>query len=65
VQNETPSVIAMSVSNEDYSPVAIHSGDAPPTPTGFAKIVSHDLPGLHTDGKAKFSTESFPKVSGL
>jgi hypothetical protein len=39
VHNETPSVIAMSVSNEDYSPVAIHSGDAPPTPTGFAKIV--------------------------
>jgi hypothetical protein len=38
--NEMLSVSAMRISNEDCSPVAIHSRDAAPTPTGFAEIVS-------------------------
>jgi hypothetical protein len=38
-------VAAMRVGNEDCSPVAIHGGDAAPTPTGFAEIVSDDFTG--------------------
>jgi hypothetical protein len=41
--NETLSVVAMCVSNEDRPPVAIYSCDAAPTPTGFAEIVSDDF----------------------
>jgi hypothetical protein len=40
--NETLSVVAMCVSNEDRSPARVHSCDAAPTPTGFAEIVSDD-----------------------
>jgi hypothetical protein len=44
MHNETLSVVAIRVSNEDRSPVRIHGGDAAPTPTGFAEIVSDDSP---------------------
>jgi hypothetical protein len=44
--NETLSVTAMRVSNEDRSPFGIHGGDAAPTPTGFAELVSDDFPPL-------------------
>jgi hypothetical protein len=47
VHNETLSVVAMRVSNEDCSPGRIDCCDAAPTPTGFAKIVSDDFPVLH------------------
>jgi len=40
-------VVTMRVSNPDCSPVGINRWDATPTPTGFAKIVSDDLPVLH------------------
>jgi hypothetical protein len=40
VHNETLSVIAMCVSNEDRPPVAIYSCNTTPAPTGFAEIVS-------------------------
>jgi hypothetical protein len=49
------SIAAMGVSNPGHLPVRIHSCDTAPTPTGFAEIVSNDLPVLYTDGKAKFS----------
>jgi hypothetical protein len=38
--NETLSVAAMRVSNEDRSPARVHSCDTAPTETGFAEIVS-------------------------
>ena len=38
VHNETLSVVAMCVSNEDCSPARIHGRNAAPTPTGFAEI---------------------------
>jgi hypothetical protein len=41
--NETLSVTAMRVSNEECSPAGIHGCDAAPTPTGFAEIVSDDF----------------------
>src|SRR5262249_49146549 len=37
----------MRVSNPDRSPVRIHSRDTAPTPTGFAEIVSDDVPIFH------------------
>jgi hypothetical protein len=40
MHNETLSVAAMRVSNPDRSPVGINRGDAAPTRTGFAEIVS-------------------------
>ena len=43
MHNETLSVTAMCVSNEDYSPAMIHGRNAAPTPTGFAEIVSDDF----------------------
>jgi hypothetical protein len=42
--NETLSIVAMRVSNEDRSPARIHGCHATPTPTGFAEIVSDDFP---------------------
>ena len=39
--------LGVSISNKDGSPARIHSCDAAPTPTGFAEIVSDDLPVLH------------------
>jgi hypothetical protein len=48
LHNETLSVVAMRVSNRDRSPFTIHGGDAAPTPTGFAEIVSDDFPILYT-----------------
>jgi len=47
VHNETLSVVAMCVCNEDCSPVGIHRCNAAPTPTAFAEIVSDDFPVLH------------------
>jgi len=44
--NKALSVAAMRVSNEDRSPFGIHGGDAAPTPTGFAELVSDDFPPL-------------------
>jgi hypothetical protein len=41
--NETLSVVAVRVCNEDRSPVGIHCCDATPTPIGFAEVVSDDL----------------------
>jgi hypothetical protein len=45
--NETLSIIAMCVCNEDCSPARIHGCNAAPTPSGFAEIVSDDFPVLH------------------
>jgi hypothetical protein len=45
--NETLSVVAMRVSNEDCSPETIHGRNAAPTPTGFAQIVIDHFPVLH------------------
>jgi hypothetical protein len=47
VNNETLSVVAMRIGNEDRSPAGIHGCDATPTPTGFAQIISDDFPVLH------------------
>jgi hypothetical protein len=41
--NETLSVVAIRVGNEDGSPGAIHSCDAALSPPGFAEIVSDDF----------------------
>jgi len=45
--NETLSVVAMSIGNEDRSPVTIHGCNAAPTPSSFAQIVSDDLAVIH------------------
>jgi len=42
--NETLSVAAMRVNNEDRSPVRINRRDTAPTPTGVAEIVRDDFP---------------------
>jgi hypothetical protein len=42
--NETLSVIAMCVSNEDRLPFGIYGCDAAPAPPGFAEIVSDYFP---------------------
>jgi hypothetical protein len=47
VHHETLSVVAVRVSNEDRSPVGVHSCDAAPTPTGFVQIGSDDFPIFH------------------
>ena len=47
--NEALPVPAMTVSNKDRSPVRIHAGDAAPTPTGFAKIISDGFPSASRD----------------
>jgi hypothetical protein len=43
VRNETLSVVAMRVGNEDCSPIGINRCDAAPAPTGFAESVSDDF----------------------
>jgi hypothetical protein len=48
---------AMCISNEDRSPARIHSLDAAPTPTGFAKIVG-DFPVLHAGRITPFALHS-------
>jgi hypothetical protein len=45
--NEALTVATMRVCNKDRSPVAVHGCYVAPTPTGFAEIVSDDLPVLH------------------
>jgi len=45
--NETLSVAAMCVSNEDRLPIRIHGWDAAPTPTGFAEFFSDEFPVIH------------------
>jgi hypothetical protein len=47
--DESLSVVAVCISNEDRLSVGINRCDAPPTPTGFAEIVSDDFPELHVD----------------
>jgi hypothetical protein len=47
VHNETLSIVAMCISNENCSTLKIQYWDAALTPTGFAQIVSDDLPVLH------------------
>jgi hypothetical protein len=44
--NQTFSVIAVRISNEDRSPVGINRCDITPTPTGFAEIVRYYFPIL-------------------
>jgi hypothetical protein len=45
--DESLSVVAVCISNEDRLSVGINRCDAVPTPTGFAEIVSDDFPELH------------------
>jgi hypothetical protein len=47
--DESLSVVAVCISNEDRLSVGINRCDAVPTPTGFAEIVSDDFPELHVD----------------
>jgi hypothetical protein len=47
VHNETLSVIAVRIGNENCSPIGIHSCNAAPTPTGLAEIVGDYFPVLH------------------
>jgi hypothetical protein len=47
--DESLSVVAVCISNEDRLSVGINRCDAAPTPTGFAEIVSDDFPELHVD----------------
>ena len=46
--DESLSVVAVCISNEDRLSVGINRCDAAPTPTRFAEIVSDDFPELHT-----------------
>jgi hypothetical protein len=46
--NETVSVVAVRICNEDRSPVGINRCDAAPTPAGPAEIGSDDFPILHS-----------------
>jgi hypothetical protein len=55
---KTVSVVAVCVSNPDRSPARIHGCDAAPTPTGFAEIVSDDLPLLHVDRRDIYLTST-------
>jgi len=45
----------MRVSNEDRSPLRVHSSDAAPTPTGFAEIVGDYFPVPHAMDSASFA----------
>jgi hypothetical protein len=47
--DESLSIVAVCISNEDRLSVGINRCDAAPTPTGFAEIVSDDFPELHVD----------------
>jgi hypothetical protein len=46
MHNETLSVIAVRIGNEDPSPAGIHSCNTAPAPTSFAEMVSDDFPIL-------------------
>jgi hypothetical protein len=69
---QNASVVAMCVSNEHRPPLAIHSCDAAPTPTGFAQIVSDDfrviapttLRGVHAATVADTSPNQASPTSG-
>ena len=52
VHNETLSVVAVRVSNEERWPVGIHCCNAAPTPTSFAELVSDDFPRLKPSPRA-------------
>jgi hypothetical protein len=45
--NETLSIVALRVSNEDRSPARINGCNAAPTPAGPAEIVGDDFPVFH------------------
>jgi hypothetical protein len=47
--DESLSVVAVCISNEDRLPVGINRCDTAPTPSGFAEIVGDDFPELHVD----------------
>jgi hypothetical protein len=47
--DESLSVVAVCISNEDRLSVGINRCDAAPTPASFAEIVSDDFPELHVD----------------
>jgi hypothetical protein len=53
--NETLSVAAMCVSNEDCLPVAIHARHTAPSPTSSTELVSDDFPVFHWRHDAKWS----------
>ena len=57
--------VAMCVCNPDRSTFKINRRDTPPTPTGFADIVSDDFPVLHSKGLGLFySLSGNDKVIG-
>ena len=59
VHNEALTVAAMCVSDKYRLPVAIHSCDTAPTPTGFAEIVSDGFPiALHATHYASFGLDT-------
>jgi hypothetical protein len=53
--DESLSVVAVCISNEDRLSVGINRCDAAPTPTGLAEIVSDDFPELHAMDCASFA----------
>jgi hypothetical protein len=55
LHNETLSVAAMRVSNQDRSPVGINRCDADPSPNCFTEIISDDFTALFR--------EKFPKLN--
>ena len=48
--DESLSVVAVCISNEDRLSVGINRCDAAPTPTGFAEIVSDNFRVIHAAG---------------
>ena len=54
--DESLSVVAVCISNEDRLSVGINRCDAVPTPTGFAEIVSDDFPVFHARPLCAFAT---------
>jgi len=59
------SVAAMRVSNEDCLPARIHGGNATPTPTVFAEIVSDDFPVLHLKGASERTAHCHGRYKGV
>jgi hypothetical protein len=45
--NETLSIIAMRVCNENRSPVAIYGGDSAPNSNRLAGMIGDDFPAIH------------------
>jgi hypothetical protein len=56
--NETLSVAAMRVNNEDCLPVGIHGRDAAPTPTGYIQITFFPGFNLAREPKSQGSKET-------